>query len=48
MKLKAAAEIGIHAEHIQLPKTITEGELLAKVRTNINDLKCRNLISKQS
>lgn len=32
MKLKAAAEIGIHAEHIQLPKSITEGELLAKVR----------------
>lgn len=32
MKMKAAAEIGIHAEHIQLPKTITEGELLAKVR----------------
>lgn len=31
MKLKAATEIGIHAEHIQLPKTITEGELLAKV-----------------
>lgn len=32
MKLKAATEIGIHAEHIQLPKTITEGELLARVR----------------
>lgn len=32
MKLKAAIEIGIHAEHIQLPKTITEGELMAKVR----------------
>lgn len=31
MKLKAATEIGIHAEHVQLPKTITEGELLAKV-----------------
>lgn len=32
MKLKAATEIGILAEHVQLPKTITEGELLAKVR----------------
>lgn len=32
MKLKAATEIGIHAEHLQLPKSITEGELLAKVR----------------
>lgn len=31
MKLKAATEIGIYAEHVQLPKTITEGELLAKV-----------------
>lgn len=33
MKLKAAAEIGIYAEHVQLPKSITEGELLGKVRT---------------
>ncbi|KAG5667299.1 hypothetical protein PVAND_015285 [Polypedilum vanderplanki] len=31
MKMKAAAEIGIHAEHIQLPKTITESALLAKI-----------------
>lgn len=33
MKLKAATEIGIYAEHVQLPKSITEGELLSKVRT---------------
>lgn len=32
MKLKAAAEIGIYAEHVQFPKTITEEELLLKVR----------------
>jgi hypothetical protein len=32
MKLKAASEIGIFAEHVQLPKNITEGELMAKVR----------------
>lgn len=32
MKLKAATEIGIYAEHIQIAKSITEGELLAKVR----------------
>lgn len=32
MKLKAATEIGIHAEHVLLPKSITEGELLTKVR----------------
>lgn len=32
MKMKAATEIGIKAEHIQLPKTITEAELLMKVR----------------
>jgi methylenetetrahydrofolate dehydrogenase (NADP+) / methenyltetrahydrofolate cyclohydrolase / formyltetrahydrofolate synthetase len=43
MKLKAATEIGILAEHIQLPKTITEMELLTKVRNlckqNINNEK---------
>lgn len=31
MKIKAAKEIGIAAEHIQLPRTITEIELLDKV-----------------
>ena len=32
MKIKAATEIGIEAELIQLPRTITELELLAKVK----------------
>lgn len=32
MKLKSASEIGIHAQHVQLPRTITESELLAQVR----------------
>lgn len=27
MKIKAASEIGIHAEHIKLPKSTTEGEV---------------------
>lgn len=31
MKIRAAAEIGITAEHIKLPKTATEHELLSKV-----------------
>jgi 5,10-methylene-tetrahydrofolate dehydrogenase/methenyl tetrahydrofolate cyclohydrolase len=31
MKLKAAQEIGIKAEHIKLPRSITQYELLAKV-----------------
>lgn len=31
MKGKAAAEIGINSEHIQLPRTTTEHELLSKV-----------------
>ncbi|CAO1428944.1 unnamed protein product [Diamesa hyperborea] len=31
MKMKAATEIGIKAEHIQLPKTITEAELIMKI-----------------
>lgn len=31
MKIRAAAEIGIVAEHIKLPKTATEHELLNKV-----------------
>lgn len=32
MKAKAADEIGIESNHIQLPRTITEHELLTKVR----------------
>lgn len=31
MKIKAAMDIGIHAEHIKLPKSTTEDELLKKV-----------------
>lgn len=32
MKIKAATEIGIDAVHVQLPRSITELELLDKVR----------------
>lgn len=31
MKIRAAAEIGITAQHVQLPRTVTQSELLAKV-----------------
>lgn len=31
MKIKAAAEIGINAEHVQLPKSTSEHELLSRV-----------------
>lgn len=31
MKIKAAAEIGIKAEHVPLPKSTTERELLSRV-----------------
>lgn len=31
MKIRAAAEIGIEAQHVKLPRTITQSELLAKV-----------------
>lgn len=31
MKIRAAAEIGITAQHIQLPRTATQHELLHKV-----------------
>lgn len=31
MKIRAAAEIGIAAQHVQLPRTVTQSELLAKV-----------------
>ncbi|XP_068155521.1 C-1-tetrahydrofolate synthase, cytoplasmic isoform X1 [Drosophila tropicalis] len=36
MKIKAATEIGIDAVHVQLPKTITERELLDKIN-DLND-----------
>lgn len=35
MKLKAAEEIGIRAQHMQLPSSITERELLFKVRRDL-------------
>lgn len=31
MKIRAAAEIGIAAQHVQLPRTVTQSELLTKV-----------------
>lgn len=34
MKIRAAAEIGIEAQHVKLPRTITQSELLAKVMEN--------------
>ncbi|XP_055712427.1 C-1-tetrahydrofolate synthase, cytoplasmic [Phlebotomus papatasi] len=37
MKLKAASEIGIDAQHIQYPETITERELLMKLQRLNND-----------
>ncbi|XP_067848210.1 C-1-tetrahydrofolate synthase, cytoplasmic isoform X2 [Heptranchias perlo] len=36
MKLKAAAEIGMNANHLKLPKTITEDEVLSNI-THINE-----------
>ncbi|XP_072285125.1 C-1-tetrahydrofolate synthase, cytoplasmic isoform X1 [Pyxicephalus adspersus] len=33
MKLKAAAEIGINASHIKLPKSSTEAEVLSKIKS---------------
>lgn len=35
MKIRAAAEIGIEAQHVKLPRTITQTELLAKVTMNL-------------
>lgn len=37
MKIKAASEIGINAQHIQFPRTTTERELIAELATlNVN------------
>ncbi|XP_070504810.1 C-1-tetrahydrofolate synthase, cytoplasmic [Chironomus tepperi] len=44
MKMKAATEIGISAEHIQFPKTITETELLAKIEHLNMDSKYHGII----
>jgi methylenetetrahydrofolate dehydrogenase (NADP+)/methenyltetrahydrofolate cyclohydrolase len=35
-KLKACAEVGLHSEHVALPGTITEADLLARIRA-LND-----------
>lgn len=40
MKIRAAAEIGIAAQHVQLPRTVTQSELLAKVRMKIRAFYC--------
>lgn len=37
MKIKAAAEIGIAAQHVQLPRTVTQNELLTKVNMIVFD-----------
>lgn len=39
MKIRAAAEIGIEAQHVKLPRTITQNELLAKVRCIVYSLR---------
>lgn len=39
MKIRAAAEIGITAQHINLPRTVTQSELLAKVCNQCSLLK---------
>lgn len=40
MKIRAAAEIGINAQHVQLPRTISQTELLAKVIQRVNGISC--------
>jgi len=44
MKLKAAEEIGISAEHINLPRTITQPELLAKIKALNEDINVHGII----
>nr|XP_022911778.1 C-1-tetrahydrofolate synthase, cytoplasmic [Onthophagus taurus] len=44
MKIKAATEIGIKAEHIKLPRTITEIELLNKLEKLNGDPKVHGII----
>lgn len=36
MKIKAAGEIGINAEHVKLPRTTTQTELISKI-TRLNE-----------
>ncbi|XP_050744306.1 C-1-tetrahydrofolate synthase, cytoplasmic isoform X2 [Drosophila biarmipes] len=44
MKIKAATEIGIDAVHVQLPRSITEGELLDKINDLNEDPKVHGII----
>ncbi|XP_075145797.1 pug C-1-tetrahydrofolate synthase, cytoplasmic isoform X2 [Haematobia irritans] len=44
MKIKAAKEIGIAAQHVQLPRTITEIELLDKINNLNNDPSVHGII----
>ena len=37
MKMKGAQEIGMNAEHVRLPSSITEDELIAKISCLNND-----------
>ena len=37
IKIKAAQEIGMNAENVRLPKSITEGELISKILSLNND-----------
>lgn len=44
MKLKAAAEVGINAQHIKLPKSTNEGALLSLLDKLNNDPKIHGII----
>lgn len=44
MKIKAASDIGIVAEHVQLPRSTTEEELVRKVRHLNNDPNVHGII----
>ncbi|XP_067643418.1 C-1-tetrahydrofolate synthase, cytoplasmic isoform X2 [Eurosta solidaginis] len=44
MKIKAATEIGIAAEHIKLPRTVTETDLIEKITEVNNDPKVHGII----
>lgn len=44
MKIKAAADIGIVAEHVKLPNTTTEMELINKVNKLNNDPNVHGII----
>ena len=37
MKMRGAQEIGMNAEHVRLPSSITEDELIAKISSLNND-----------